>query len=156
MGNPVNFFQITAADGGPLQTFYKQVFAWKMSPGPSGLMMVASEKGGIAGGVGTSQSGTSSVALYVRVADVSVHLGKVELAGGKTAMPPFELPGGMGTIAGFLDPAGNWIGLWQEPAKPARRAPAKRRPKKAVSVKKKARKSGGRKSGGRKSGGRKR
>jgi predicted enzyme related to lactoylglutathione lyase len=145
MGNPVNFFQISAADGGSLQNFYKQVFAWKMSPGPSGLMMVASEKGGIGGGVGSSQNGASSVAVYVDVADVSAHLAKVEQAGGKTALPPTELPGGMGTIAGFLDPAGNWIGLWQSPKKVAKRAPArapaKRRPK-AAAKKKKGRKSG--------------
>ena len=51
-------------DGKQLQTFYKKVFAWKMSPAPGGLMMVAPEKGGIAGGVGTSQSGASSVALW--------------------------------------------------------------------------------------------
>jgi uncharacterized protein len=139
MGNPVNFFQITAADGGPLQTFYKQVFAWKTSAGPSGMMMVAPEKGGIAGGVGASQNGASSVAVYIDVADVNGHLGKVEEAGGKTVMPPMELPEGMGTIAGFLDPAGNWIGLWQAAKKPAKRAPAKRRPKAAA--KKKATKS---------------
>lgn len=145
MGNPVNFFQITAADGGPLQTFYKQVFAWKTSPGPSGLMMVKPEKGGIAGGVGASQNGASSVAVYVDVPDVNGYLAKVEQAGGKTAMPPMELPGGMGTIAGFSDPAGNWIGLWQAAKKPAKRAAAKRRPKKASPAKKKGRKSGARK-----------
>src|SRR6266852_1949379 len=57
MGNPVNFFQITATDGGPLMSFYKQVFSWKTSTLPDGTMMVASEKGGIAGGVGSSQNG---------------------------------------------------------------------------------------------------
>jgi predicted enzyme related to lactoylglutathione lyase len=138
MANPVNFFQITAADGGPLQAFYKKVFSWKMSAGPSGMMMVASEKGGIAGGVGASQNGGASVAVYVDVPDVSAHLTKVEQAGGKTAMPPMELPGGMGTIAGFFDPAGNWIGLWQAAKKPARRAPAKRRAKAAPKKKTKS------------------
>jgi hypothetical protein len=34
-------------------------------------------------------------------------------------MPPMDLPQGMGRIAGFVDPAGNWIGLW---------APGKTRP----------------------------
>src|SRR5258708_40084722 len=130
MGNPVNFFQITATDGGPLMSFYKQVFSWKTSSLPDGTMMVASEKGGIAGGVGSSQNGGASVTVYVDVADIGAHLSKVEQAGGTTAMPPMELPGGMGTIAGFKDPAGNWIGLWQAAKKPARRAPAKRAPAK--------------------------
>jgi predicted enzyme related to lactoylglutathione lyase len=111
------------------------------------MLMVEPEKGGIAGGVGASQSGTSSVAVYVDVPDLNAHLGKVEQAGGKIVMPPMELPEGMGSIAGFLDPAGNWIGLWQAPKKaaPARRAPAKRRPKAAAKKTKKKSKSSARK-----------
>ena len=144
MAHPVNFFQITAAQGAPLQAFYKKVFAWKMSPAPGGLMMVAPEKGGIAGGVGTSQSGASSVAVYVDVPNVVAHLAKVEKAGGTTVLQPFELPGGMGTIAGFLDPGGNWIGLWQAAKKVAKRSPAKRRAK-ASAAKKKSPKSAARK-----------
>jgi predicted enzyme related to lactoylglutathione lyase len=138
MGNPVNFFQITAADGGPLQSFYKKVFAWKVSEGQGGMMMVAPEKGGIAGGVGDSQNGTASVTVYIDVPNMSAHLTKVEQAGGKIAMPPMELPGGMGTIAGFLDPAGNWIGLWQAAKKFIKPAPAKRRAKAAPKKKAKS------------------
>src|SRR5216683_5558438 len=142
MANPVNFFQISAADGKPLQTFYKKVFAWKMTsaPGTGDMSMVAPEKGGIPGGVGSSQNGSSSVAVYVSVSDVSAHLKKVEEAGGTTAMLPIDLPGGMGTIAGFVDPAGNWIGLWQAAKKPARRAPAKKASSKRTAAKKPARK----------------
>ena len=40
-------------------------------------------------------------------------------AGGKPAMPKIELPGGMGWISGFIDPAGNWVGLWAPAKKPA-------------------------------------
>lgn len=139
MGNPVNFFQISAAEGGPLQAFYKKIFAWKTNMGPGGMMMVGPEKGGIAGAVGASQNGASSVAVYVDVADIGAQLTKVEQAGGQIALQPMELPGGMGTIAGFMDPAGNWIGLWQAPKKAVKRAPAKRPAKSAP--KKKAKKS---------------
>jgi predicted enzyme related to lactoylglutathione lyase len=139
MGNPVNFFQISAADGAPLQAFYKQIFGWKTSIGAGGMMMVAPEKGGIAGGVGSSQNGGSNVTVYVDVPDLGAHLGKVEKAGGRVVMPPMELPEGMGSIAGFLDPAGNWIGLWQAAKKPARRAPPKRPAKAPAKKKTKAR-----------------
>jgi predicted enzyme related to lactoylglutathione lyase len=123
MGHAVTWFQISAKDGEPLKKFYKSVFAWKTSPGGGGMMMIAPEKGGIAGGVGDSQDGSSSVTVYVSVPSLVGHLKKVEKAGGKTAMPPMELPGNMGSIAGFADPAGNFIGLWQEPKK--RAAPRK-------------------------------
>ena len=49
-----------------------------------------------------------------------------------------ELPGNMGSIAGFTDPAGNWVGRWQEPAKKraapkmAAKKPAKKPVKKPV------------------------
>jgi uncharacterized protein len=140
MAHPVNFFQISAADGGPLQAFYQKVFTWKMSAAPGGpMMMVEPEKGGIAGGVGSSQNGASSVAIYVGVDDVSAHLRTVEQAGGSTAMEPMDLPAGMGKIAGFLDPAGNWIGLWQAPPQPAKPARAKaKKPAKRAAPKKAA------------------
>jgi len=44
-------------------------------------------------------------------------------------MEPTELPGDMGAIAGFFDPEGNWVGIWQPPKKapkPAARKKAKR------------------------------
>src|SRR5258706_8242602 len=102
MSHPITFFQIVGRDGKALQKFYKKVFDWKLSAAPEGpMMMVAREKGGIAGGVGTSQSGSPSVAVYADCDNLEKHLKSVEKAGGKTAMPPMDLPGGMGRIAGF-------------------------------------------------------
>lgn len=120
MSNPVNWFQISAKDAKPLNSFYKKVFSWKMDKGPMGMQFVAAEKGGIPGGLANSQDGKSSVAIYVNTDNIVKQLAKIEKAGGKTAMPPMPLPEGMGTIAGFLDPAGNWIGLWEPGTKPAK------------------------------------
>jgi uncharacterized protein len=115
MGHPVNWFQIQGQDAKGLQGFYKKVFAWKMQPSPDGspMAMVSREQGGIDGGIGASMDGQKNVTVYVGVSDIRGHLAKIEKAGGKTAMPPMELPQGMGFIAGFSDPAGNWVGLWQ-------------------------------------------
>ena len=146
MSHAVNWFQIQGPNGHALQKFYKQVFGWKMKalPGGGDSMMVASEPGGIAGGVGASHNHQPSVAVYVSVGNIDAVFGKIQRAGGRMAMPMTELPGGMGSIAGFHDPAGNWIGLWmpgKAAAAPKRSASAKKAgsaKKKAGSAKKKA------------------
>ncbi len=139
MGQPVSWFQITSGDGAKLRAFYKEVFTWKSSPSPDGQMMfVDPEEGGIAGGVGASQDGSAGVTVYVTVPNLEAHLAKVQAAGGTVALPPMELPGGFGSIAGFIDPAGNFIGLHQAPA-PAPKT-AKKASKKKASSKKAAKK----------------
>ena len=148
MAHPVSWFQIQAKESKPLYAFYKKVFGWKMqpAPGPGDMQLVQKEDGGIDGGVGASMDGSSGVSVYVSVTDVAAHLKKIEKAGGKTVMPPMDLPGGWGKIAGFHDPGGNWIGLWSPgqaaaaPAKKtaARKAPAKKAQAKKAPAKKKA------------------
>jgi len=141
MAHPVTWFQISGKDGGRLQTFYKDVFSWRIKPSVDGMVgMVSPDKpGGIGGGVGASRDGNPNVAVYVNVKNLSEQLQKVEAAGGRRAMEPIELPGGMGAIAGFLDPEGNWVGIWQ-PAKKAPKPPARKAAKKrpAAKVKRKA------------------
>jgi predicted enzyme related to lactoylglutathione lyase len=137
MAHPVTWFQISGKNGKKLQSFYKRLFSWKMAAAPgdnSGLMMVDPDlPGGIAGGIGPSQDGSPSVTVYVTVDDVEAHLQKIEAAGGKTAMQPQQLPQGMGTIGGFTDPEGNWVGLWQPgeppPQKSVTKAAKKSRPR---------------------------
>jgi uncharacterized protein len=133
MAHPVTWFQISGRDGSRLQSFYREVFGWRIKPSHDGTMgMVSADKpGGIAGGVGASQNGNPSVAIYVNVKDLNAHLQKIEAAGGRTTMPPMDLPAGMGAIAGFADPEGNWVGIWQPPKKAAKRTAA-RKPKKAA------------------------
>src|SRR5512140_1181498 len=123
MSHAVNWFQIQGPNGHALQRFYKQVFGWKMKPQPGegDAMMVAAEPGGMAGGVGTSH--THRVAVYVSVGDIDAVFGKIQRGGGRMAMPKTKLPGGMGSIAGFTDPAGNWVGLWM----PGKAAPGRKR-----------------------------
>ena len=65
---------------------------------------------GIGGGVGASPDGSGHVTFYVEVDDLDATLSKVEEMGGKTVMPPTEIPG-MVTLAQFHDPEGHLIGL---------------------------------------------
>ncbi len=137
MANAVNWFQISAKDAKPLNAFYKKAFSWKLDKGPMGMQFVAAEKGGIPGGIMSSQDGKSSTTIYVGTDDIVKQLAKVEKAGGKMVMPPSPLPEGMGTIAGFLDPAGNWIGLWEAGKKPSKKKAAKKSAKKKAAGKRK-------------------
>jgi predicted enzyme related to lactoylglutathione lyase len=150
MAHPVTWFQISGRDGNALQQFYKQVFGWQMNPSPDGSMAMVSpeQPDGIAGGIGPSMDGNPSVAVYVNCDDVDEQLAKIEAAGGRTAMSKTELPAGMGFIAGFIDPGGNWVGLWTPgkdtatppPAakKPAAKKPAAKKPVAKKPVAKKA------------------
>ena len=119
MAHPVTWFTIYGPDADVLQSFYEGVFRWNTMPGPDGMKMIEAVGEGIAGGLQRAQDGKSSVTVFIETDDLDGHLDRVEGAGGSRAMPPMELPGGMGHIAGFVDPAGNWIGLW---------APGKTRP----------------------------
>jgi predicted enzyme related to lactoylglutathione lyase len=54
-----------------------------------------------------------TVTFYVMVDDPQAALSKAESLGGKSVMGPTPIPG-VGTIAMFLDPEGNCIGLYKE------------------------------------------
>jgi len=111
MANPVNHFEVLGQDGPALQQFYGSLFDWKIdAANPMNYGIVAPSEGGIGGGVAASQDGSSVVTFYVQVDDLQAALDKAESLGGKTVMPPMDVPGGP-SIAQFSDPAGNVIGL---------------------------------------------
>jgi len=51
------------------------------------------------------------VTFYVMVDDPQKYLDRAEQLGGKTLMPPMEVPGAGVTLAMFADPEGHVIGL---------------------------------------------
>ena len=134
MGNAVSFFAIQGKDGKALQKFYKKVFDWKTHMGYGDMMMVDPVKpDGIAGGISAVQAGPPMTSVYVNVDNIEKQMKKIEKAGGKIAMPRHDLPSGMGSIAGFTDPEGIWVGLWEAPKsvkKAAKKGKAKKKKKK--------------------------
>jgi len=111
MANHVAWFEATGPDAGALQSFYAQLFDWKIdTSNPMGYGMVEAGEGEIGGGVGPSPDGSPSVTWYVAVSDLQAALDKANELGGKTIAPPMEVPGGP-ELAYFSDPAGNRIGL---------------------------------------------
>ena len=54
--------------------------------------------------------GGQRVSIYAQVSDLQATLDRAEKLGGKTILPPTEVPGGP-KLAMFADPAGNVTGL---------------------------------------------
>ena len=114
MGHPVVHFEIVHKDAEKLQSFYKDVFEWKIdSNNPMNYGIVDNGGNGINGGIGPTMDPTQPghVTFYIQVPDPDATLKKIESLGGKTLMPTTEIPGAGTTIAMFSDPAGNLIGL---------------------------------------------
>ena len=111
MGDPVVHFEVIGEDAAKLQDFYAKVFSWTIhAENPMNYGLVHTEAGrGIDGGVGAGDPGRG-VTFYIEVADPQATLERIEDLGGKTVMPITELPG-MVTMAQFVDPEGNRVGL---------------------------------------------
>jgi predicted enzyme related to lactoylglutathione lyase len=118
MGRPVAFFEIISKDPERASKFYNELFEWTGSPDASigGYAMVdtGAGEGAIGGGIGPSQApGDTGVKIYVRVDNLNAYLERATKLGGKTLVPPMDLPGDYGRIAVFADPDGNPVGLWE-------------------------------------------
>jgi predicted enzyme related to lactoylglutathione lyase len=114
MGRPVVHFEIGCRDSAKTQEFYSKMFDWKISAmGPAA--MIAPESGGIAGHfTALGHEPHQFTHFYVDVEDVAAYLKKAESLGGKTLVPPIEIP--TGTFAWIQDPEGNTVGLWKAKA----------------------------------------
>ncbi|GAA1288975.1 hypothetical protein Psi02_18150 [Planotetraspora silvatica] len=114
MARPVVFFDIATSDAPSLFGFYADLFDWRIdADNPMGYGLVEAAEDGVPGGIGTAAEGAAKgVSIVVAVDDVQGHLDRAEALGGKTVVPPYEVPG-TGTLAEFTDPQGNRIGLWK-------------------------------------------
>jgi uncharacterized protein len=112
MGNPVVHFEVSGKDGAKLQTFYGELFDWKIdADNPNNYGIVDNAGEGINGGIGeVPDDGNGHVTFYVSVPDINAALQKAEGLGGKTIMPRTEM-GDVVTMAFFADPEGHMVGL---------------------------------------------
>ena len=111
MGRPVVHFEIGCKDKTNTASFYAALFDWKITEeGPAA--MIAAEGGGIPGHiVALGHEPHNFTNIYVDVEDVAASLEKAAALGGKTLVPPIDIP--TGTFAWMQDPEGNTIGLWK-------------------------------------------
>ena len=112
MANSVQYFEVLGKDGNALRSFYSELFGWTINTvdGPMDYGMVEAGDG-IPGGIGAAQESDGHVTVYVAVDDIDAALAKAESLGGKTVVPPMDVPNGP-RIALFHDPEGHTIGLF--------------------------------------------
>jgi len=113
MGAPVVHFEIIGGEENELERFYRELFGWKINsnnPMKYGIVDTGGGPQGINGGVGPANDGSKRVSIYAQVNDLQATLDRVEKLGGKTILPPTEVPGGP-RLALFADMAGNVTGL---------------------------------------------
>ena len=118
MGNPVIYFEIAGKEGEKLNEFYTNVFGWKTDVNPYGGTYMIQADGGIHGHIFSESEEmgfNNHVTIYVEVDNLQSSLDQAENLGGKTLIPPQEIPGDNGAFAIFLDPSGNYIGLYKQP-----------------------------------------
>jgi uncharacterized protein len=111
MGRGVVHFEIGCKDSPKLQEFYRKMFDWKIEAmGPAA--MIAPGQGGIGGHItALGHEPHHYTIFYVDVDDVVASLRRAESLGGKTLVPPVDIP--TGTFAWMQDPEGNTVGLWK-------------------------------------------
>ena len=110
----VAWFEITGKDGPRLQQFYASLFEWQVQDAGdgSGYGLVPAADKGIGGGIGAAQDGDPGhVSFYVEVDDPAAFLRRAEQMGGRTVVPPTEIPQFGLTFAFFADPEGHVVGL---------------------------------------------
>jgi predicted enzyme related to lactoylglutathione lyase len=110
MANPVVHFEIGCRDAAKTQEFYSKLFDWKMQAAGPAVMIDTGTPGAIGGHItALGHEPQNYVTVYVQVDDLKLYLEKAAALGGKTLVPPVEIP--TGTFAWMADPNGNIVGL---------------------------------------------
>ena len=113
MGQPVVHFEIGCRDIAKTAEFFSRLFGWSAQEmGPAAAMINTGSERGIQGHISSlGHEPYNYTTFYVQVGDVQAYLDKAAGLGGKTLVPPVDIP--TGTFAWFADPEGNTIGLWK-------------------------------------------
>ncbi len=112
MGQPVVHFEIGCRDNAKTADFFARLFSWQMQAMGPATMINTGADSGIQGHISSlGHEPHHYTTFYVQVDDVQAYLDKATALGGKTIVPPVEIP--TGTFAWFADLDGNTIGLWK-------------------------------------------
>jgi uncharacterized protein len=129
--DPLVHFEIPVDDLEKARSFYGEIFGWKLSdwPMPDGSTYIGvhttpiDEKtrqplkpGAINGGILKRNDKAKAPIFAIHVESIEERVEQVKKVGGKVVMPTMDMMG-MGFYAYVSDPAGNVIGLWQDPPK---------------------------------------
>jgi uncharacterized protein len=148
---PGSFVHIEIASANPSRTkkFLEDVFAWKFEDIPEMNYTMYDAGSGPGGGIMAPMEGQGPGILnYVLSNDIDGDIVKIENAGGSIVVPKMEIPN-MGWWAGFKEPTGLMLALYQAKAAPRPRPRA--RPAARSRSRGSARKAKGKKGRGRRS-----
>ena len=110
------YVQIPALDVGRSADFYETVFGWNIRRNNDGEVAFDDTVGEVSGTwiIGRPPSSEPGVLVYMMVESVAQTLEKIADAGGETVMP-LTVQGEGEAFATFRDPAGNVLGVGQQP-----------------------------------------
>lgn len=112
MGHPVVHFEIGCRDSAKTADFFNRMFGWHTQAMGPATMIDTGAGSGILGHISSlGHEPHNYTIFYVEVDDVQGYLDKAASLGGRTVVPPVEIP--TGTFAWFADVEGNTIGLWK-------------------------------------------
>jgi predicted enzyme related to lactoylglutathione lyase len=108
---------LSSTDAAASREFYARLFGWEVevSPDPAyGGYAIAKVGGKDVAGIGPTQAPNAPTAwnVYIGSNDAADTATKVEAAGGKVVVPPFDVAD-QGRMAVFQDPTGAFISVWQ-------------------------------------------
>jgi 2,7-dihydroxy-5-methyl-1-naphthoate 7-O-methyltransferase len=109
------YIEIPAADVARSAEFYQQAFGWKIRSRGDGSTSFDDSVGQVSGTfvVGRPPAGDPGFRIYIMVADAGAALTAVQAAGGEIVRPVDPAAGEV--FAWFKDPAGNTLGIYQQP-----------------------------------------
>ena len=124
MSGRVVHFEVPYDDAERAQSFYQEIFGWRIttmpgmgyslvSTGPADEQGTPSEPGYIGGGMLARQGAVSRPVVTVAVDDIDATLAAVGQRGGSVVGGKAPV-GDMGFAAYFEDSEGNLMGLWQD------------------------------------------
>ena len=112
--NPIVHFEIGCRDLDKTQSFFKSLFEWQITlAGPAAMIDTGGSVTGHITALGHEPFRYTH--FYVQVDNVQAYLDRANTLGGKTLVPPIDIP--TGTFAWFADPEGNTIGLFKPAVK---------------------------------------
>jgi uncharacterized protein len=111
----ISYVQIPATDAGTSAAFYETVFGWNIRHRDDGHVAFDDTTGQVSGEwVADRPPSTPGMLLYIRVDDVTESIDVIRRAGGRVVSDRTPQREGE-AIATFADPAGNVVGIFQEP-----------------------------------------
>src|SRR5581483_9864490 len=110
------YLEIPAADVHEAAAFYEQAFGWNIRFRETERPSFDDTTGQVSGAWVRDRTPDPDPGIlpYIMVADAAAAAAAVVAAGGTVVLPAGKY--GTETLARFLDPAGNLLGIYQEPA----------------------------------------